>query len=341
MTDPKDILKVVVEGKDLSAEQARGFLEAVIKGEMRPAQVGAVLTALRMKGESSREILGLLQTMRAHVLSVEAPGAIDIVGTGGDGSGTFNVSTTSAFVAAGAGARIAKHGSRSASSKCGSADVLETLGVNINLSKEEATTVYRKAGIVFLFAPLYHPALKEVVVIRKELGIRTIFNVLGPFANPAGTTRQLTGVANKDLAKKMAEAAKSLGYSYSLIVSSEDGMDEISLFAPTRAYEVRGTSLRTLTINPTKFGFKKATKEDVLGGTAEENAGIIREVLAGKKGAKRDIVVLNTAFALVVAGIAKTPKEGVVLAEKSLDSGKARAALQMLVQESSRFKKGV
>ncbi len=334
-----ELLNTLVEGRDLSAGETEEFLEQVIRNELTDAQIAAVLTALRIKGEVPEEIVGLLRSMRRHMLSVHEPQAMDIVGTGGDGAGTFNISTTSALVAAGAGVKIAKHGNRAASGKCGSSDVLEALGVNVQLTAAEAKTVLQKAGMVFLFAPLYHPATKRVVAVRKELKIRTIFNILGPFANPAETARQLIGVSSPAIAKTMALVAGKLGYEHVLIVASEDGMDEISLSAKTRGFEVKGSAVKTFTINPAKLGFKKSSKKDILGGNAEENVAIIRDILAGKKGPKRDIVVLNTAFALSVAGIAKTPKDGIVLAEKSIDSGEAQKALGRLVKESNVFAK--
>ena len=333
-----NVLNTLVEKKDLTAREAEEFLDAVVAGSVTPAQIAAIVTALRIKGETVPEITGLLISMRSHMLKVDAPGAIDIVGTGGDGSGTFNISTAAALVAAGAGVRVAKHGNRAASSKCGSADVLEALGVNIQLSPEQAKSVFDSAGIVFLLAPIYHAALKQVVAVRKELKIRTIFNVLGPFANPASTKRQFIGVPNVAVAKTMAQVVPSLGFQHVIIVTSEDGMDEISLSAKTKAFEIRGKTVETFSIDPKEFGFKASTKEDILGGNAEENARIIRDILAGKKGPPRDIVVLNTAFALYVAGIAKSPKAGIALAEKSIDSGAAAEVLARLVKESNVFK---
>ncbi len=332
-----ELLNNLVEGHDLKSSDTEEFLEQVIRGELTDAQIAAVLTALRIKGESSEEIVGLLRSMRRHMLSVQEPDAIDVVGTGGDGSGTFNISTVAALVAVGAGARVGKHGNRAASGKCGSSDVLEALGVNVHLTAPEAKEVLQKAGMVFLFAPLFHPATKRVVAVRKELKIRTIFNILGPFANPAETKRQLIGVPNADIAKKMASVAKSLDYKHLIIVASEDGMDEISLSAKTLAFEIRGTSVKKFTIDPKKFGFKKSSKSDILGGDAGVNVAIVRDILLGTKGPRRDIVVLNAAFALYVAGIAKTPKEGIALAEKSIDEGKASAALERLIKETRKF----
>jgi len=336
MIDATHILNTLIAKKDLTKEEAQTFLDAVVAGEMTPAQIAAILTALRMKGESTAEITGLLESMRTHMLKIEAPDAIDIVGTGGDESGTFNISTAAAIVAAGAGAKIAKHGNRAASSKCGSADVLEKLGVNIQLTPEQAKKVFDAAGIVFLLAPLYHAAMKTVIVVRKELKIRTIFNVLGPFANPASTKRQLIGVPNADIAKKMAKVASKLGYERVIIVTSKDGTDEISLGGKTLAYDI-GRSIKKFEIDPRKLGFKKASLSDLQGGTADDNAGIIRAALVGGKGPQRDVVVLNAAFGLLVAGLARTPKEGVDLAEKSIDTGAAKVALERLVKASNSF----
>jgi anthranilate phosphoribosyltransferase len=332
-----ELLNTLIEKRNLSKEDAEAFLNSVVAGEMTPAQIAAVLIALRMKGETAEETAGLLAAMRSHMVKLQAPGAIDIVGTGGDGSGTFNISTASAFVAAGAGAKIAKHGNRAASSLCGSADVLEALGVNIRLTPEQAKAVFEKAGIVFMLAPLYHAALKEVVLVRKELKVRTIFNILGPFANPAGTKRQLIGVPNAGTAKMMSKVVPLFDYERVILVASEDGMDEISLSAKTHGYDITGKTVKVFTIDPKKFGFKAGTKKDIQGGTAEENAQIVRDILAGKKGPKRDIVVLNTAFALEAALIAKTPKDGIALAEQSIDSGAAKKALERLVQETNVF----
>ena len=341
MSDTTTLLNSLVEKKNITAQDAAAFLDDVMEGNVSPVQAGAILTALRMKGETADEILGFVQAMRARMLTVKAEGAIDIVGTGGDEVGPFNISTASAFAAAGAGAKVAKHGNRSASSKCGSADVLEALGVNIHLTPDEAQKVIERTGIVFLFAPLFHPATKQVVAVRKELKIRTIFNVLGPLLNPAGVKRQLLGAANAAVGKKIADVAALLGYDHLLVVSSEDGMDKISLSAKTKAFDITGRKVKAFTIDPKKFGFKAGTKKDILGGTADENAQIIRDILAGKKGPKRDIVVLNTAFALYVAGIAKTPYDGIALAEKSIDSGEARKALERLVEETNAFPKPV
>ncbi|MDO8552336.1 MAG: anthranilate phosphoribosyltransferase [bacterium] len=330
-----EILNTLVEKKDLTSADARQFLLDVMEGVISPVQTGAILTAFRMKGESVAEVKGLIEGMREKMLTVRAKDAIDVVGTGGDGTGTFNISTAAAFVACGAGAKIAKHGNRAASSKCGSADVLEALGVRIVLTPTQAEDVFRNVGMVFLFAPLYHPSMKQVVLVRKELKIRTIFNVLGPFSNPASTKRQLVGVPNLALAEKLAEVARELEYKHLLIVTSEDGMDEVSISAPTHVFEITERHVKKYAIDPAKLGFKKASILELQSGGPEENAAMIRAILNGEKGPKRDIVVLNAALGLYVAGIAKTPKEGIELAERSLDSGTAREALERLIKESN------
>ncbi len=332
-----ELLKKLAEKKDLTAEEAENFLLEVMKGGADTVLVASILVALRVKGESVDEIVGFLRAMRANMLKVNAPGAIDIVGTGGDGTGTFNISTAAAFVVAGAGVKVAKHGNRAASSTCGSADVLEALGVNIQLTKEQAEEVYRKVGLVFLMAPLFHPAMKEVAAVRKQLKIRTIFNILGPFANPASTERQLVGVPNKELAKKMAEAGKKLGFKRLLIVSSKDGMDEISLSGNTHLFDVKGSRIKQSIIDPRKMGFNRASQKEVMGGDASENALIVRAILSGTSGPKRDIVILNSAYALVAAGVAASPKEGVDKVRSSIDSGAALGVLESYVRATQEF----
>ncbi|MEK7132851.1 MAG: anthranilate phosphoribosyltransferase [Patescibacteria group bacterium] len=332
-----EILNKLVEKKDLTANEARLFLIDVMNGGITPVQTGAILTAFRMKGESIAEVKGLIQAMRERMVTVRAEDALDVVGTGGDGSGTFNISTASAFVACGAGAKVAKHGNRAASSKCGSADVLEALGVRIELSPQQAEEVFNKVGMVFLFAPLYHPSMKQVSLVRRELKIRTIFNVLGPFANPAGTARQLVGVPNAFLAKKLSEVAKGLGYKHVLMVTSNDGMDEASVSDKTHVFDIRGKAVKKYTINPAKLGFKKASLASLSGGTKEENAGIILDILKGARGPKRDVVVLNAGLALYVSGLAKDTKQGIKLAEKSIDTGKALKALEVLIRETQKY----
>ena len=335
--DATKILNTLVDKKDLTAAEARQFLIDVMDGVISPVQTGAILTAFRMKGESVSEVKGLIEGMREKMLPVHAEGAIDIVGTGGGAADPFNISTASAFVARGAGAKIAKHGNRAASSKCGSADVLEALGVRIVLTPAQAEDVFKNAGMVFLFAPQYHPSMKQVVLVRKELKIRTIFNALGPFSNPAGTKRQLVGVPNISLAEKLAEVARGLEYKHLLVVTSEDGMDEISTSAQTHVFEITERHVKKYMIDPAQLGFKKAELSSLQSGGPEENAAMIREILSGEKGPKRDIVILNAGVALYVAGIAKDVEQGIALAAESIDSGKAKQALDNLVKEAQRF----
>lgn len=327
-------LNKLIDGNNLSQKESGVLLEQIIQGELNPVQIAAVLTGLRTKGETADEILGFIQTMRKHMVKVNAPGALDIVGTGGDGIGTFNISTASSLVVAGSGVLVAKHGNRAASSQCGSADVLETLGVNINLTPEQAKKVLKKVGMVFLFAPLYHPAMKQIGPVRKELGIRTILNFLGPFLNPAETKKQLLGVPNFVIAEKLAKVATKLNYTHLLLITSEDGMDEITTTSKTKIFEIKGRNLNSYIISPQQFGIKKATKKDLAGKNPVENASIIKNILKGKKGAKRDIVVLNSAAALYLAGKAKDINMGIILAEESIDSGDAMKVLEGLIKET-------
>lgn len=331
------LLHKLIEGNDLSKKQAGFLLEKIIAGGLTSSQIAAVLVGLRAKGETVNEIVGFVQTMRKHMLKIKALNAIDIVGTGGDGSGTFNISTAASFVVAGCGVKIAKHGNRAASSKCGSADVLEYLGVNINLSPNQAEKVFKKLGMVFLFAPLFHPAMQSVGSVRKELGLRTVFNFLGPFLNPAGTKRQLLGVPNLKIAAKLATVAVKLKFDHLLLVTSKDGMDEITTTDKTKIFEIKGNNLKTFVISPQQFGIKPAEKRELMGKDIKDNASIIKSILNGEKGAKRDIVVLNSAAALYLAGKAKSIVDGISLAEQSIDNGSAKAVLKNLIKETKKY----
>lgn len=337
--DIKILLEKLINKQDLTQKEARGLMELMISGELPASQLAAILVAMRMKGETPDEIVGLVTGMRSHMTPLVTNGlVIDTCGTGGDKSGTFNISTTVALVVAGAGVSVAKHGNRAASSQCGSADVLEALGVHIMLSKEQAEKVLTTVGMVFLLAPIYHAATKHIALVRKELGVRTVFNYLGPLANPARATRQLIGVPNKEIAKKLAKAATQLGYKNLLIVTSSDGLDEISLDKKTHGFLVKGKTIQKIIIDPQKLGFKKAATKQLQGGSAEQNAKIIRSILSGEKSAKRDVVVLNSAYALLVSGKAKTVKEGIKLAEQSLDMGSAEQTLKDLIKETQEYK---
>ncbi|MBI4990803.1 anthranilate phosphoribosyltransferase, partial [Candidatus Gottesmanbacteria bacterium] len=283
-------------------------------------------------GETIDEILGFITVMRKHMVKIKTSGlVIDTCGTGGDGKGTFNISTATAFVVAGTGIKVAKHGNRNASSLCGSADVLEALRVNINLSPKQAETMLSKTNFTFLFAPLFHPAMKYVAQVRKELKIRTVFNFLGPFVSPAQVKRQIIGVPSIKLAEKLAKVATNLDYEHLLVVSSEDGLDEISLSAPTQVFEVRGKKVKKIIIHPKELGFRKTDINKIKGADAKTNAEIIKNILGGRDGVKRDIVLLNSAAALLVSGKAANLKEGLSLAKKSIESGKAKEVLGKVV----------
>ncbi|MDE2025205.1 MAG: anthranilate phosphoribosyltransferase [Patescibacteria group bacterium] len=331
-------LQQLIGGKDLSEKQAFALVRLLTSAKTTPAQIGGILSALSGKGETSEEITGLILGMRGKMQRITAsPTAVDVCGTGGDGKQTFNISTAVAFVLAGIGVSVAKHGNRAASSLCGSADVLEALGIHIQLTPREAENILKTTGMVFLFAPLYHRAFKQVGVVRKELGIRTVFNLLGPFASPAGVKRQVIGIPNKKTAHMLAQVARRLSYTYLCIVVSEDGMDEISLFAKTYVYEIKGSNVRRFVIDPRKYGFLYSSISAIHGASAQINAAIIENVLSGRKGAPRDIVVLNSALGCIVSGRAKTMQEGITLSEESLDSGKARKVLETLRKETKRY----
>lgn len=330
------ILEKLLNGTHLTAQECRLLLFAMSEGNVSTVQIAAILTALRIKGETPDEISGFIHAMREKMIPMKTNGVIDVCGTGGDGSQTFNISTAVAFVAAGAGAKVAKHGNRAASSSCGSADVLEALGTNIHLNPKDAQKILKKVGIVFLFAPLYHPAMKLVAQTRKELGIRTIFNVLGPFCNPASVRRQIIGVPNVATAQVLALAAKHLSYVHLCILTSE-GMDEASTFINTTVFEVKGSTVKKFTLKPKMYGFGKSLKKKLLGGSAQVNAKIINDVLEGNRGPHRDIVVFNSALALYVAGIVTKITEGIKLAKTSIDSGVAKAKLLKLIAETRKY----
>ncbi|MEI6532446.1 MAG: anthranilate phosphoribosyltransferase [Candidatus Roizmanbacteria bacterium] len=334
------IISSIIQKKSLSEFEAFHLMDAMLNSKITPIQIASILTALRMKGETSEEIAGFIQSLRFHMRSIMSEnGAVDTCGTGGDGQNTFNISTVVAFVVAGAGVQVAKHGNRAASSKCGSADVLEGLGVNIDTSPEDARGILRKIGVVFLFAPIYHPGLRPLALIRKELGFRTVFNFLGPFLNPAKVRRQVIGVSNIEIVKKVASVAKKLSYEHICIFSSVDGLDEISLSAPTYVYELKDGEERSYFINYEEFGFEKASISEVAGGDLNKNVEIIKNILNGEKGARRNIVLLNSAFALYTSGIVSSVKEALPLVEKSIDSGSAFAKLQEYITISNTYEK--
>lgn len=332
-----DILTRIAEHTALTRDDAGHAMETILRGEASAAQIAAFLVGLRARGETLEELIGLTRSMRSFAVPVTAPdGVIDIVGTGGDRSGTFNISTTAAFVCAGAGVVVAKHGNRSVSSKCGAADVLTALGVRTELGREGVEYCLKHAGLAFLFAPYFHPAMKHVMPVRRELGVRTCFNILGPMCNPAGVTRYLVGAFSKDIARMMAHILVELGAESVVTVHAHDGLDEVSLSGPTTVFrlERRGEMIREHTISPFDYGMAPAPLSEVLGGDADRNATILRNVLDGQDGAPRDIVVLNAAFGLLVSGSVRTVAEGLDAARRSIDSGAARGALDRLVAAS-------
>ena len=326
------ILKTLFEGKALSRAQAKEAMGVLMDGKATPAQTGAFLAALRVRGETFEEVVGFAEAMRERALtvSVDREPLLDTCGTGGDGAGTFNISTTVAFIAAGAGAFVAKHGNRSVSSRCGSADVLEALGVRTDLPPERIARCIEEIGVGFLFAQALHPAMKNVGPIRKELGARTVFNLLGPLANPARARRQLLGVYSIAWVPLVAQALKELGSEEVLVVSSKDGLDEISLGAPTVVAHLRAGKIEEYEIDASQLGLPSHDLKALAGGDAKTNAGILEGVLRGKKGPARDISLANAAGAVLAAGLAKDLKEGVELAKEAIDSGKALKALEGL-----------
>lgn len=311
-------------------------MTAVMDGEATPAQIAALIVSLRIKGETVDEMTGLVEAMRAAAITVDiGEPVVDVVGTGGDRSGTFNISTTAALIAAGAGAKVAKHGNRSASSKCGSADVLEGLGVRIDLEPEHTAEMVRQVGFGFFFAPRYHPAMRHAGPVRKELGIPTVFNFLGPLANPAGATRQVIGVSDRRMAERMIGVLHSLGSEYAFVVYGEDGLDEFTTTAPTFIYRLRDGEITTAEFTPEDFDVPRSNPEDLLGGDVEENVAITRSILTGELGPKRDAAVVNAAPALVVAGLAKGFMDGIELASRSIDSGAASGVLERAIEVST------
>ena len=333
-----EYIKKLIEGQDLTIQEANAAMDTIMSGEATSAQIGSYLTALRMKGETIEEITGCAKGMRERCIQLVGKGDLmDIVGTGGDCTNTFNVSTVSSFVVAAGGVKIAKHGNRSVSSKCGSADVLEALGVKLDLTKEQNESVLEKTGICFMFAPIYHSAMKYVAAPRKELGVRTIFNILGPLANPAYANLQVMGVYSEELVEPMAKVLSNLGVKRAMVVHGADGVDEVSICGLTQVCEVREDGLRSYMINPVELGLRLAKPEEIKGGLAEENKEIALSILRGEKGAKRDMVLINSAVALYTALDDITLKECVELAAELIDSGKALEKMQDFVNATRAF----
>jgi anthranilate phosphoribosyltransferase len=330
------LLSKIVACHDLDETEAGEIMKGIIDGSATEAQIGSLLIALRMKGETSREIASFARVIRSFATTVSPKingTLVDTCGTGGDGSQSFNISTAAAFVAAGAGVPIVKHGNRSITSTCGSADVLEELGVELNLEPDEVKTILEKINIVFLYAPNYHPALKHATGPRRELGVRTIFNLLGPLVNPAGAQAQLIGVYSQELTEKIADVLRYLGLERAMVVHG-NGLDEISTTGPTSVAELKEGTIRTYTIHCEDFGFCKASIGELKGGNAKTNARILREVLCGMHGAARDIVLLNAGAAIYLGGKCAALNDGIALAAESIDSGKAYEKLEMLIEET-------
>ncbi|MGH1349667.1 MAG: anthranilate phosphoribosyltransferase [Methyloligellaceae bacterium] len=334
MTDFKQFIAKVADGNTLTEEEAAQAFNIMMSGEATPTQIGGFLMALRVRGETVEEITGAAKTMRSKARSVSAPdNAIDTCGTGGDAAGTYNISTAAAMVVAGAGVPVAKHGNRSVSSKSGSSDVLEALGVNLGVTPETVANCIENAGVGFMFAQAHHSAMKHVGPSRVELGTRTIFNLLGPLSNPAGTKFQVIGVFDKKWIKPLAETLKTLGSKSVWVVHGSDGMDELTTTGASYVAALKADgSIETFEVTPEEVGLTRATPEDLRGGDASENATAITELLNGRAGAFRDIVLLNAGAALYVAGKASSLKEGVELATESIDNGKAKLALENLVK---------
>ncbi|SHI91937.1 anthranilate phosphoribosyltransferase [Malonomonas rubra DSM 5091] len=343
----KDAIAKVVERQDLSEAEMIDAMNQIMGGEATPAQVGSFITALRMKGEALSEIVGAAKVMRAHATPIQVGGVVDLdrdeinvdretildtCGTGGSGTKSFNISTTVAIAVAACGAKVAKHGNRSISSSCGSADVLEKLGVNLGVSPETVGHCVDEIGVGFLFAPALHGAMKHAIGPRREIGIRTIFNILGPLTNPAGADRQVLGVFKEDLVEPLAKVLLQLGCRRGFVVHGSDGMDEITLTGPTLVAAISGGAVEVQTIEPQQFGFECCKLEDLQGGDAEQNAAIVKAILSGEKGPKRDVVVLNGAYALVAAGLATVVDEGIEKIQTVLDNGKALETLDALVR---------
>lgn len=332
----KEAIIKLVNKEDLTYEMAETVMDEIMSGHVPDLQIGAYLVALSMKGETIDEITASAKGMRNHAIKLlHDQDVLEIVGTGGDNSNSFNISTTTAIVVAAAGVLVAKHGNRAASSKCGAADVLEALGVNISISPEKSKEILDKIGICFLFAQKYHLAMKYVAPVRKELAIRTIFNILGPLSNPAGASMQLMGVYDETLVEPLAEVLLRLGVKKAMVVYGKDGLDEISMSAPTKVCEIRNGWFKTYIINPEDLGFKLCKKDELLGGSPQDNARITLDILNGVKGPKRDAIILNSAAALYLAKEDLTLKDAISQIERIIDSGKALKKLNEFVKLSN------
>ena len=336
MDDFKAIIGKVATGAALSRDEAASAFDRMMSGEATPSQMGGLLMALRVRGETVDEITGAVSAMRAKMLRVEAPAdAVDVVGTGGDGSGSVNVSTCASFIVAGCGVPVAKHGNRALSSKSGAADCLAALGVRIDLAPDEVGRCIKEAGIGFMFAPAHHPAMKNVGPTRVELATRTIFNLLGPLSNPAGVRRQMVGVFSRQWVQPLAQVLKNLGAEKVWVVHGSDGLDEITLTGPTFVAALENGEIRTFEVTPEEAGLGRTAVGSLKGGNADDNAAALQAVLNGQAGAFRDVALLNAAATLIVAGRAKDLKDGVTLGRKSIDSGAAAKKLDHLIAVSN------
>lgn len=334
----KEAISQLSKKQNLSSEIMEQVMDEIMNNEATEAQKAAFLAALAMKGETINEITAAARVMRKHCEKfLNDRDVLEIVGTGGDGSNSFNISTAASIVTSAAGVPVAKHGNRAASSKCGTADCLEALGVKIDISPEKSSQLLNDINICFLFAQKYHTAMRFVGGVRREMGIRTLFNILGPLANPAGASMQLLGVYSADLVEPLARVLSNLGVKSAMVVYGEDSIDEISMSAPTKVCEFRnGKDFKTYEITPEQFGFKRCQKSDLVGGTPKENAQILRDILDGKKGAKRDAVLLNAGAAIYVAGMADDIDTGIGIAKDMIDSGKAKAQLERFIEQSNK-----
>lgn len=330
----KTAIETVAEGKDLSMEEAKRVMDIMLSGEATQAQIGSLLTALRVKGETVDELTGFASVLKekAQTISPKSENYVDFVGTGGDRTFTFNISTTGAFVAAGAGVHVAKHGNRSISSKSGAGDVLEALGVNIMADPAIVEKCVDEAGIGFMFAPSFNKSMRFVGQARNEMGIRTVFNILGPLANPSRAKRMLVGVYSPGITEKMATVMGRLGVERAFVISGKDHMDEFTTTGPTTVSEIKDGKVITYEVTPEEFGIARATLEDLRGGDGAENAEITKKILSGETGPKRDITVLNAGAAIYIAGMASSIQEGMKLAAESIDSGRAMAVLKQLAE---------
>ena len=343
----KECITKVVNRNDFTQQEMETVMEEIMTGKATPAQIGSFITALRIKGETVDEIVGAAKAMRAKAIrictnnhlvnidrdeiNVEDETILDVVGTGGDGTGTFNVSTTTSFVAAGAGVKVAKHGNRAVSSLCGSADVLESLGVKLDVTSTDVERCIQEIGIGFLYAPLFHGAMKYAAGPRREIGIRTIFNLLGPLTNPAGASTQVLGVYELELTEKIAHVLRKLGTKEAFVVCGEGTFDEISICGLTKISHLKGGEVTTFELTPKEYGFKRAETSEIRGGSSQENARIIRNILNGEKGPKTDMVLLNAAAAFLVVGLDNSLQEGIMRARDAVDSGHARKKLDELI----------